>query len=58
MFGLTDFLADIALVVMEIMSYFGSILDMFVSNIILVVLFGIMVCGAAIGLTMRVVHRR
>lgn len=51
-------LTDIGSIVTYLLGEFTNILALFVTEPILVLLLGLMVMGAIIGLTMRVVHRR
>lgn len=52
------FLGLIGEVVAALIAKFAGILTMFTTNTLLVLLLGIMVTGACIGLVMRLVHRR
>ena len=54
---MASFLETIGTVVTFLIGQFGNILNLFTTNNVLILLLGIMVCGAIIGLAMRVLHR-
>lgn len=54
---MTALLTDIGLVFTELVSYFTDVLTLYTTNNLLVLLLGIMVTGAVIGLVMRLIHR-
>ena len=55
--GILQLIEDLGAIFTGITGFFSDVLGMFVSEPLLILMLGIMVTGAIIGLTMRLLHR-